>query len=273
MLWVASGKQVAAGDSLAKATGAPKSGRSSRPASIRIQPEMNVEIRVPSGAWVRGRNLDVELAGTLHIRQSEALPTVVGELEAKQGTMTFLGRSFTLDHGRIQFFGEDEANPSLDVALSAKVSSTTVTVTVTGTAREPEVELSSDPDMSDADIMSLLVMGRPADELNGDQAQLVAQRAAAMAATYGAGKLEKSVAGPLGVDVISLNPAGSTSGEGSVVVGKYLSPRALLKYEQSLDSATGFFVSLEYTLMRSLTLVTLAGTWQSGAEISWSRDY
>ena len=121
--------------------------------------------------------------------------------------------------------------------------------------------------------MSLLVLGRPADELDGDQAQLVAQRARAMAATYGASELEKNLAGPLGVDVLSLNPSGGSTGESSVVVGKYLSPRALLKYEQALDSAAGFFVSLEYTLTRGLALVTLAGTQQSGAEISWSRDY
>jgi translocation and assembly module TamB len=273
MLWEASGKNVAATDSAATEAAIRKGGRPSRPASPSIRPEMNVEIRVPSGAWVRGRNLDVELAGTLRVRQLEGLPTVVGDLEAKQGTLTFLGRSFALDRGRIQFFGEDEANPSLDVTLSTKVSSTTVTVTVTGKAREPEIELSSDPQMSEADIMSLLVLGRPADELDGDQAQLVAQRARAMAATYGASELEKNLAGPLGVDVLSLNPSGGSTGESSVVVGKYLSPRALLKYEQALDSAAGFFVSLEYTLTRGLALVTLAGTQQSGAEISWSRDY
>jgi translocation and assembly module TamB len=184
-----------------------------------------------------------------------------------------VGRSFSLERGKVQFYGEDKINPGLDIRLNSKVSSTTVYVTMSGTLEEPKVELTSSPSMSEADIMSLLVMGKTADDLNGDQAQLVAQRAAAVAATYGAAELQKRMAGPLGVDMITLNPGGGPEGENSVVVGKYLSPRALLKYEQALDSAAGFFVTLEYTLTQTITLQTIAGTWQSGAEISWSKDY
>jgi TamB, inner membrane protein subunit of TAM complex len=239
----------------------------------RFRPVYDLQIVVPSGFWIRGRNLNVELEGDLRLRQQQGLPTMVGTLEARQGTLAFLGRSFELERGKVQFYGEDENNPSLDIRLTAKVSSTTVYVTMTGTAREPELELTSSPSMTEGDIMSLLVMGKTSDDLNGDQAELVAQRAAAIAATYGAAELQKKAAGPLGVDMITLNPGGGPEGENSVVVGKYLSPRALLKYEQALDSAAGFFVTLQYTLTKTITIETIAGTWQSGAEISWSKDY
>ena len=239
----------------------------------RFAPAYDLEINVPSGAWIRGRNLNVELGGDLRLQQESGHPTVVGTLEARQGTLIFLGRSFTLEHGKVQFYGEDENNPNLDIRLEAKVSSTDVYITMTGTAREPEVELTSSPSMNEADIMSLLVMGKTTEDLDGDQAALVAQRAAAVAATYGAAELEKKMAGPLGVDMITLNPGGGPEGESSVIVGKYLSPKALLKYEQALDSAAGFFVTLQYTLTETITLETIAGTWQSGGEISWSKDY
>jgi len=239
----------------------------------KFHPVYDLQIVVPSGFWIRGRNLNVELEGDLRLRQEKTVPTVVGTLEARQGTLNFLGRSFSLERGKVQFYGEDEINPSLDIRLTSKVSSTTVYVTMNGTLQEPKVELTSSPSMSEADIMSLLVMGKTSDDLNGDQAQLVAQRAAAVAATYGAAELQKRMAGPLGVDMITVNPGGGPEGENSVVVGKYLNSRTLLKYEQALDSAAGFFVTLEYTLTQTITLQTIAGTWQSGAEISWSKDY
>ena len=269
LLWQ-SGKGIVADSMLSAAT-------ETKPASAdsvgKFRPVYDLQIVVPSGFWIRGRNLNVELEGDLRLRQEHGLPTVVGTLEARQGTLNFLGRSFTLERGKVQFYGEDEINPGLDIRLTAKVSSTNVYVSMSGTLTEPKLELTSSPSMSEGDIMSLLVMGKTSDDLNGDQAQLVAQRAAAVAATYGAAELQKKMAGPLGVDMISLNPGGGPEGENSLVVGKYLSPRALLKYEQALDSAAGFFVTLEYTLTQTITLQTIAGTWQSGAEISWSKDY
>jgi hypothetical protein len=269
LLWQ-TGNTTAADSTLAKAQEAKDAATDT---TGKFRPVYDLQVVVPSGLWIRGRNLNVELEGDLRLRQQHSIPTVVGNLEARQGTLNFVGRSFSLERGKVQFYGEDEINPGLDIRLSAKISSTTAYVTMSGTLKEPKVELTSSPSMSEADIMSLLVMGKTADDLNGDQAQLVAQRAAAVAATYGAAELQKKMAGPLGVDMITLNPGGGPEGENSVVVGKYLSPRALLKYEQALDSAAGFFVTLEYTLTQTITLQTIAGTWQSGAEISWSKDY
>jgi translocation and assembly module TamB len=235
--------------------------------------DLDVEVVVPSGLWVRGRQLEVELSGQLRVAQKGTQPTVTGELKAQKGTLRLMGRSFDMERGVVRFYGDDETNPALDIELAAKVSSTTVRIHITGTAHQPELELSSEPEMSEGDIMAVLVFGETTDELDGDQSKLIAERAAAIAATYGAQTLESSLSGPLKVDLLSYNPATGEEGEGSVVVGKYLSPKALLKYEQALDATTGFLVTLEYTLTRSFTLETLVGTQQSGAELRWSRDY
>ena len=268
--------QAGASDSVGVAS-PPAAAASTAPGSARaeksaVQPEMDVEVVVPSSCWIRGRNLAVELGGKLRLQQQDGKPRVTGALDARQGTLTMLGRTFQLERGRVEFFGDNAENPSLDVALTTKVSSTTVRILVTGTAQKPEVELTSEPTLSQTDILSLLVFGRQPEDLGGDELELVAQRSAAMAATWGAAELQSSLSG-VGVDLFSLNPASSPEGQSSVVVGKYLNERTLLKYEQALDNTTGFFVTLEYTLTRDFKFQTLAGTWQSGAEINWSKDY
>ena len=44
--------------------------------------------------WLRGRGLDVELAGQLQLALQEGAPTVVGELGPVGGVLVVLGRTF-----------------------------------------------------------------------------------------------------------------------------------------------------------------------------------
>jgi autotransporter translocation and assembly factor TamB len=241
-----------------------------------VQPQLDVEIVVPRALWIRGRKLEVELSGRLRLVQEDRpAPTVIGELRAERGSLNFLGRNFQVEPGgEVSFYGDDEFDPSLNVSLSTRISSYRIIITLQGTVERPELILSSEPELSEGDIMSVLVFGETMDKLDGDQTQLVAQRAAAIAATYGSAELAAELAGPLGVDMLQINPAGSgQEGASSVTVGKYLSPRTLLKYEQALDSGAGFFVTLQYLLTRTITLETLVGTRQSGAQVNWIKDY
>ena len=60
----------------------------------------------------------------------------------------------------------------------------------------------------------------------------------------------------------------------SLVLGKYLSPRVLLSYEQFLDADTSFRVRLEYALSRSFQVQSTVGQGDaSGIDLLWSRDY
>jgi hypothetical protein len=48
----------------------------------------------------------------------------------------------------------------------------------------------------------------------------------------------------------------------------------MLKYEQSLESAAGFLINLEYYVTQRLKLETFIDEKsETGIEINWSRDY
>jgi autotransporter translocation and assembly factor TamB len=246
-----------------------------------VEPEIDVTIRIPSSLWIRGRQIDIELSGDLRIEYGGGVPVITGTLKTRGGRLTLFGRTFTPERGEVTFFGDDEFNPSLDIRLTTRIEQYEIIVTITGTTEEPKLDLSSIPDLDQGDIMSVLTFGKPSSELDGDQLELAAQRAAAMAAMHGAAEVSGALADPLGLDVLMYNPSGR-EGKSTIVMGKYLNPRALLKYEQALESGAGFFVTLEYSLdglnvggltLRNLRIETLVGTRQSGAEVSWSRDY
>jgi translocation and assembly module TamB len=234
---------------------------------------LDVAVVIPSGLWIRGRGLEVELAGELDVAQKgKTLPTITGRLNAVRGQLVFLGRIFRIEKGEVVFYGGDEIDPSVDLLLSARVGDVVIRILFTGTAQQPVLELTSDPEMTEGDIMAYLLFGRPLEELSSNQSEFLQSRAVDVAASYPLAKLEERLARSLGVDMMSIRRAEGTDSQSALVVGKYLTRRALFKYEQALESATSFFINLEYMLSRHFKLETLIGTQgKSGIEIGWSK--
>jgi len=236
--------------------------------------DLDVTVTIPSGLWIRGRGLDVELAGDLRLVKKGAYPTVSGDLQAVGGRLVFLGRIFHVERGQVIFYGGDEINPSLDLALSTNIEGTTIRVLLSGTALEPKLNLTSEPEFSEGDIMSLLVFGRTMDELDNEQMNLLGRRAADIAAAFGAAQLETKLSQQLGVDLVTIGRGSGEEGGTSLTIGKYLSPKVLLKYEQALKDRARFFVNLEYFLTRHFKIETLIGHQsQSAIEFNWTSEY
>ena len=93
-------------------------------------------------------------------------------------------------------------------------------------------------------------------------------------ASLGATELTDRLSTALGADLISYNQAADQDESSSLMVGKYLSPKLLVKYEQLLDRRNAYFVRLDYTLSRYFRLETSVGQGtESGLELKWAREY
>lgn len=240
----------------------------------RIEPDIDVSIHIPSGFWIRGKGLDVELSGNLEVKQKGGKPIVTGELRALRGSLVVLGRTLDLERGTVTFFGGDEVNPSLDIVLTTNVDDNKIQILLAGTVQKPQVSMTSEPDMSETDIMSVLLFGRTFDDLEDDQADLVRQRSAEMIASLGAAKLQKELGGQLGVDIVTVKSVGKDNESTALSFGKYLNTRTLLSYAYSLDTEARSFVSLEYFLKgRFVIASTYDNEGQGSLGVVWSKDY
>ena len=128
--------------------------------------------------------------------------------------------------------------------------------------------------MSQSDIMSYLIFGSSATDLDGAQTQLLQDQAAAALSQFAAPMLENELTQSLGISMMQLR-AGENPDEGlSLVVGKYVTPQILLKYEQSLKDRQKYTVNAEYWLTRNLRIETrLSETRSTGIELNWGTDY
>jgi len=267
LLWEDEARQppasVAAGDSAAPAAGQPTS---------RIAPalDLDFEIVVPGEVWLRGPGLEAELGADLKIESSpetaaKAPVVASGTAQALQGSYKFMGRQFNVERGLVTLYGQAEPNPDLDVVLRTEVEDTIVRILVTGTAKEPQVMLSSEPEMSEGDILTLLVTSGGAG--SGDAS------ASALLVGLGLSQLQRRAAERIGLDTIEYRQSTAEGEASSLAVGKYLSPKLLIRYEQSLGEASAFLVKLNYLLSRQLKLETSyeAGG-NSGIEVFWTRE-
>lgn len=231
-------------------------------------------VECPGNLWLRGQGLEVELEGELNASWQDGRPALVGRLGAKRGTFRFLGRVFVIERGEATFLGDLATDPYLDLALTAELGGIEYRIELTGAALRPSLALSSDPEMSQGDIMASLLFGKPLDDLNEGQEQLLKQRTSQVLLAYGAVRLQDQLSRRLGVDLVTINQGVRDDQASSLVLGKYLSPKVLLSYEQFLDADSAFRVRLEYDLSRSFDIQTTVGQGDaSGIDLLWSRDY
>lgn len=236
--------------------------------------DIDVRITIPGSFWIRGERLNIELSGDLRIVQKGTRLVLTGELKPLEGRLLFMGRFFQIKRGSVFFYGGDEFNPSFDLTLAADVSNVKIEIRLTGTAQKPEVELTSDPQMSESDIMSLLLFGRSMNDLNTSQSEMLQRRTTEVLAVFGIAKLEGPLSQMLGVDMVSFQQSTRNADQSALMVGKYLNSRTMIKYEQGLENTANFLINLEYYLTKRLKLETFIDqASETGIEINWSKEY
>ncbi|MCP4545166.1 MAG: hypothetical protein GY835_01720 [bacterium] len=242
-------------------------------------PDLNIKVVVPGELWLRGQGLELELGGELRITSmtegaAAGQPLVAGEFGLRSGHYDLLGRRFELERGTATLFGQQEPNPDLDVVLASQLGDTRVFVKVAGTAKTPTLRLESEPERSESEILALLLSGGASDEGGEDPGakEQLRSAAAGLLGALGSAALKQSVARHTGLDQVEYQE-GSDGKRGSMLLGKYLSPRLLLQYEQGLEESSDFIVHLRYLLNRFWKVETsYAQNGESGIELHWSRE-
>lgn len=250
------------------------------------QPFARFTVEIARDSWVRHPIGDVNMRGSLDIEVAPTGATIGGEVEALRGDFKLLGKRFEVRRGVVTFTGANPPNPRLDVeavylldrSLTDSIGQPTsgkprVIVEVSGTPNEPELNLSSDPQMPEDDIIYVLVTGRPPDSTGVGEREGVANTALSAASGIFAGILQQKLEGSIPVDVLRVESGEGGFGDYRVEAGKYLTERLFLSLRfqfgaEKDENATT--VSIEYRFAPRWTLEFEAGDRANGeANIFW----
>jgi len=146
-------------------------------------------------------------------------------------------------------------------------------VTVTGTPLSPLIKLYSDPPMTDTDILSYMVLGRPTKAgAETKQTALLLKSATTVLGISKSGGIQDQIQQLLGIDTIevqegskspfassrTVTTTNSTLDNSLMTVGKYLSPDLYVSYGRSLFGDQ-YLVSARYNLAKRLELESKTG--------------
>ena len=124
--------------------------------------------------------------------------------------------------------------PRLDILALKPNFGDEVGVSITGSVQQPRIKLYSNPVRSETDTLALLMLGRNFDELGRDDTALVQQAALALLSGEDGG-----IALKFGLDNLSLRQGSGETKQTIVTVGKQLSERLYVGYEQGVASTLG----------------------------------
>ena len=262
--------QAAASSPAQVAVSAAAAAASAPAPAIAITPSRAValDLRVGMGEKlrVRGRGLDAGLRGELRITSPGGRLAVNGTLRTEGGTYQAYGQKLGIDRGVLTFTGPVE-NPRLDIEATRPDVDVRVGVVVSGTALYPRVRLFSEPDLSDLDKLSWLVLGRASETTGGADTALLQQAALALLSGEGPGVTDRLIKS-IGLDAVSVRQSQGAVKDTIVSLGKQISKRWYVGYERGLNTTTGTW-QLIYRVARRVTVRAEAGS-DNAIDVNWT---
>lgn len=148
---------------------------------------LRVAMRVPGNFWVRSDELNVETAGDVVLAWDPSTHNLqmFGTVVAVRGFYNVAlanlpVRRFQVREGAINFVGVPGINPNLDITAAYRARTQNadlleILAIVDGTMRNPRVRLTSnsDPPISESDLASYLIFGRPTYALSTGEARVL----------------------------------------------------------------------------------------------------
>ncbi|MFI5322294.1 MAG: translocation/assembly module TamB domain-containing protein [Thermodesulfobacteriota bacterium] len=240
---------------------------------------LKLQIEMSKNNWVKGRGANIELSGDLDVNKAFGQSVrIAGNINTVRGTYETLGKLFRIDQGQVSFSGGETINPFLDITALYRVSSAQIYVKIGGTVDKPVLKLTSDPPMTETDIVSYIVFGAPSDQIGSSNRASIQGAATGIAGGIASAQLQKLLGSKFALDVVSVESGGSSGPQ--VQMGKYLTPELYIAYEREsteslIDSTiiTENKVLIEYTIFKNITINGDFGGENPGVDIFYNFNY
>jgi translocation and assembly module TamB len=170
--------------------------------------------------------------------------------------MDYYNRQFTLKTGVFTFTGGRKIDPQLDIDAQYPVTTCTIDIVVGGSASKPSLQLKSQPELAQADILSLILFGKTTDALGQGQRAGLQQQATKMATGVAAHQIGQAVASSMGLQRMGVTLNDTSSGTPAVGIGHYLGENTYVSASQPIGGRGGQKLSVQYFLLRWLSITS-----------------
>ena len=283
--------------------------KETEPRHLPVNFNMDVEIAMGQKVALNVKGLQGFLDGVIHIKQvPQGEPYATGELSVRDGKYQAYGQKLDIEQGQLIFTGGSIDNPGVRIravrtftnAASKFAGSnqlfdfnpdnvqnfdfnqkTTVGIEINGRINSTKIKLFSiPPNLSQADILSMLILGRPANQASKSGGQLLLTAISSMnldSGTKGMQLLDQ-IKQTLGFDfdlqnTSEYNQNTNQMSEGtSFVVGKAITSRLYLSYNIGLLQEDVNVLTLKYLLNQFFSIQVTASNTGSGVDFTYTHS-
>ncbi len=221
-----------------------------RPPS-RAKLAMNIHVTAQKAIRFKTKELDLGMEPDITLWKEGNDPMqILGMVTIPSGKAVSVGKSFDIKHSEIYFGGDVPINPYLDITIGHEVDYNKISIFITHTLDAPIFLFSSDPVMSQNDIMSYLLFGTPANSISGGGDRSTSTvRADATNFMLGAG-LKGLINGATKLQIDTMNILTTQQGGMGFEVGTRLNKDLRVLYKNDTVSS----VLVQYSVNRWLRL-------------------
>ncbi|BBO78030.1 hypothetical protein DSCW_54470 [Desulfosarcina widdelii] len=224
--------------------------------------KLDIDIGSRKPLTVENNLADLEISPDLNLGGTLARPVVSGRAQVKEGTITFQEKIFEVTRGVIDFVNPYKTEAEIDITSEATIRSWTITLSIKGPPDNLELKMTSNPTETEADILSLILLGRTSGELRNGEGGTKSSNAQIMAGMI-ASTFGEDIKKRTGVDILQVEESGDDDEENGVkvTVGKHLSDRMTVKY--AVESKDGEIVQRaisEYKLLENILVSGFQGS-------------
>ncbi len=229
---------------------------------------VDLDLRLDLGErlTLRGFGFDGGVAGQVRVHTDAAGALLAqGRLRAVRARFRAYGQELEVDPGMLIFDGPLE-RPGLDITAWRRPQQVEAGVHVTGSLDFPRVELVSNPPLPDADKLSWLVLGRAPTTASGADLAIL-QAASGALLNSDQVPVQRRIASRLGLDELTVRSSSDLGARGATdtttnvfALGKRLSDKLYVSFEQALGATAERLVKLDYALTQRVSVRGQTGT-------------
>lgn len=243
-----------------------------------------IKLKIPRNMWIKNDDMRLELAGDLELMKHQDFFEIFGDISVLRGQYSLLGKVFVIKSGTISFEGGEEMNPRLDIEAQYNFrddlrESHILTLLIGGNMYEPVFRFKYDDQaITEGDAISYLVFGTSLSAIGGqhtggsDASELAKMAAASLLSS----QLTKLLGNTLNMDYVEYRNK-TTYDNASLVVGKYITNKLFISYEQNIgkiadDDVDRYNLRLEYELLKYLFFQLTSSSRSNGFDLIFKFD-
>lgn len=222
-----------------------------------FEQNMKMNVAVASSQSLNAVSSKVTIGGNfnLKVNGSVADPVILGRVALTQGEIFYLGKRYELQNGTIEFANPIRTEPVLNIYAKTTVEQYNITIDFVGPLDRLRTNFTSDPPLSDADVIHLIAFGTTAEEAAASPSTPTNIAAESVLAQGVTSQVSSQLEKVTGISQITLDPlvANSTANPGSqIAIQERVSGSLLLTFSTDVTSTQADTVEVQYQPKKNL---------------------